>query len=104
MSNYQIIALVFNKVGLDPNSLATESQILRGLDNLAHASNLMQYDRNVAEELWNETPKESGNKVYVKDYVETIVKGEALVRSSITDLESKIILIFRPTSQYNQPS
>lgn len=53
MSNYQIIALAFNKVGLDPNSLATETEINRALDTLAHAAGLMQYDRNVAEELWN---------------------------------------------------
>lgn len=64
----------------------------------------MQYDRNVAEELWNETPKESGNKVYVRDYVETIVKGEALVRSSISDLESKIILILDQLRTITNPA
>lgn len=64
----------------------------------------MQYDRNVAEELWNETPKESGNKVYVRDYVETIVKGEALVRSSISDLESKIILILDQLRSITNPA
>lgn len=64
----------------------------------------MQYDRNVAEELWNETPKENGNKVYVRDYVETIVKGEALVRSSISDLESKIILILDQLRSITNPA
>ena len=48
MSNFQIIALAFNKIGLDPNSLATESEITRALDTMAHGSGLMQFDRNVA--------------------------------------------------------
>ena len=53
MSSYQIIASAFNKIGLDTNSLATESQITHALNTLAQKSGLMQYDRNVAEELWN---------------------------------------------------
>lgn len=47
----------------------------QALDALASSHGLSHYDTNVAEELWAETPKEAGNKVYVRDYISTVVKG-----------------------------
>jgi hypothetical protein len=55
---------------------------------LAKRNGLQQYDRNVATELWEETPKQMGERVMVRDFVGTVVKGEALVKKSIGDLES----------------
>lgn len=57
MSNYQIIASAFRKLGLDENSLVDVNEMNRALHALANAHGLMQYDTNVAEELWGETPK-----------------------------------------------
>lgn len=70
--------------------------MLRVLDDLAvQNARLSQYDRNVAAELWEETPKETDGKISLRNYIETIAKGESIVRGEIGNLECTYKLIHR---------
>lgn len=89
MANYQQIIAAFSQVGLREDSLVNEGEMIRALNNLARQHGINEYETSIAEELWGETPKQSGDKVYVRDFANTILKGQQLVRASISDLEGK---------------
>ena len=42
-----------------------------------------EFDNEVAEELWEHTPKQSGDHVYVRDYIKKVLDGEAILREGM---------------------
>ena len=92
MASYQKYASQFQKVGLYEDSLATEAEIKNGLDRLWQQNGGRgQFDPDVAQELWEETPKEVNDGVYIRNYIETILKGESILRGEIENARSKLV-------------
>lgn len=70
------------------------------LDSLtSQNTHYSHYDTNVAEELWQETPKQPDGKVMLRNYIETIAKGESIVRGQISDIERKYWIIIEQIPQ-----
>lgn len=86
MSQRNQVVAAFNKIGISENDAISETELIRALDNLARMNGLTQYDRSVAEELWGETNKTNGDRVYIRDFIDTVIRGQNLVRSSIDEL------------------
>lgn len=75
MVGFDTVSNAFKRVGLNENDLVSQGQILQALGRLAQNNGLPKYDHEIADELWGETSKEIGNKVYIRDYINTIIKG-----------------------------
>lgn len=89
MTTYQKLVSAFQKVGLFEDSLTSEREMKQALDKMANQNARMhEFDDEVAKELWEETPRQGGNNVYVRDFINTVVKGEQILRNEIDNTES----------------
>ena len=57
---------------------------MKALDKLcAKNTKLKRFNTDVGDELWEETPKLHGDSVSVREFVQTIVRGEQILRNCI---------------------
>lgn len=51
-----------------------------------------EFDRSVSSELWEETPKQPNGGVLLREYIETIVKGQTILENEIETTQSTHVI------------
>lgn len=57
----------------------------KALDTIsAKAAGPHEFDRDVAQELWEHTSKEKGNTVMLREFIQTIIEAQQVLKDHIT--------------------
>ena len=89
MSLFATVLAHFNKIKLNEKSKFTEYEINRAMDQLMQLNtSASEFDREVAEQLWEHTTKTPEGKVLLKDYIQTIIDARGILRENIDKCSS----------------
>ena len=90
MSNYRKIADQFSRIGIKEAARLNEYEINNALDKIVQQNiNLAQFDRDVAQELYEQTEKDSANTVLLRDFINTILTAHSVLDRHIKECERK---------------
>lgn len=91
MSNYRKIADEFSRVGFRETSRLNEYEINNALDKIVQGNmNLAEFNREVAQQLFEQSEKDAGNTVLLRDYINTILTAHSVLDKHIRECERKI--------------
>ena len=91
MSNYTRIAGEFQTVGVSDGSLLNEYAMNQALDQIVQ-NNLAipEFNRDVAQELFEQTDKDAMGRVSVRDYIDTILTAHGVLDQHIRNCQDKL--------------
>lgn len=91
MSNYQKILSTFVSLGYNESSYLSQEEINKALDTLAQQNTShSQFDKAIADELWNHCVVDANRGVRLDDFVNTIVEAESILRDQVEVTEGAL--------------
>lgn len=93
MSSYSRIESQFLKVGHKESDLLSELEFNKALDKIGKSNTgLNEFDRSVAQQLFEQVQKDKNDKAKVKDYIEIILKAHEMLKKNIGILREQVQL------------
>ena len=91
MSAYQKILSEFRKLNFYEDSSLQEFDVNRAMDTICSKNTgFSQFDRDIAEELWEHSSKDSPRTVQLRNYINTIIEAEKILKEQIGVTEENI--------------
>lgn len=98
MTNYQRILGEFNRNGYYEDSELAEPELNQLMDNIARKNaGFPQFDRDIAQELWEHTRVGNNRTIMLRDYINTLVEAESTLREQYTLTEQEMRMEKNPS-------
>ena len=91
MAAYTRISAEFSKAGYQYDSHVSMVEINTALDEIIFNNvGIPEFDRSVSMEMFEQTSKNSEEKVLLKDYIDIIIKAHEILRKNIATLRETL--------------